>query len=161
MTVIKETKHVLDNLFYLQPGSKFYAYLLENAKLGLSLMDYIISGKEMRGENSSLFKMSDYEACFIDQLNDYEDFCQDNNINMDTYFPLLECTKEDFDRFKRGEPCEPNYQKPPHITNQLDSEPSPSINQFFHQIMDPSDITNGEGVHLSHVQIVLRLLIRK
>ena len=50
MTVIKETKHVLDNLFCLQPGSKFYAYLLENAKLGLSLMDYFISGKEMRGE---------------------------------------------------------------------------------------------------------------
>ena len=145
MTAIKETKHVLDNLFCLQPDSKFYAYLLENAKLGLSLMGYIISGKEMRGENGSHFKMSDYEASLIAQLDDYEAFCCDNNINMNIYFPLLECTKEDFDRFKRDEPCESNYREPPHITNQLDSEPSPSINQLFQQMMGPSPITSGEG----------------
>ena len=50
MTVIKETTHVLDNLFCLQPDSKFHAYLLENARLGLSIMDYVISGKDLRGE---------------------------------------------------------------------------------------------------------------
>ena len=102
MTVIKETKHILDNLFNLQPDSKFYAYLLENSKLGLGVMDYVIIGKELRGENGSCFEMSDYEANLLDQLDDYEAFCYDNQFHMDTKFPLLECTKKDFDRFKRG-----------------------------------------------------------
>ena len=128
MTVIKETTHVLDNLFCLQPDSKFHAYLLENARLGLSIMDYVISGKELRGENGSRFEMSDYEASLIAQLDDYEPFCHDNNVSMDTYFPLLECTKEEFNRSKRGEPCESTYREPPHVTNQLDSEPIPIMN---------------------------------
>ena len=89
--------------------------------------------------------MSNYEASLIAQLDDYETFCHDNNVNMNTYFPLLECTKEEFNRFKRGEPCGSTYWEPPHITNQLDSEPSPSINQLLHQMMGPSPIINREG----------------
>ena len=46
--------------------------------------------------------MSDYEASLIDQLDDYKAFCYDNHLNMDTKFPLLECTKEDFNWFKRS-----------------------------------------------------------
>ena len=121
-TVIAEITHVLDNLFCLQADSKFHAFLLENSRLGLSLMDYAISGKELRGENGSCFKMSDYEASLIAQLDDYETFCHDNNISMDTYFPLLECTKEDFNWFKRGKPYESAYWETPHVINHLDSE---------------------------------------
>ena len=50
MSIEIETKHILDNLFNMQPDSKLYAYLLENSKLGIGVMDYIILGKELRGE---------------------------------------------------------------------------------------------------------------
>ena len=96
MSIEIETKHILDNLFNLQSNSKFYAYLLENSKLGIGVMDYIIIGKELRGENGSCFEISDHEASLIDQLDDYEAFCHDNNVSMDSYFPLLKCTKEEF-----------------------------------------------------------------
>jgi len=102
MSIEIETKHILDNLFDLKPNSKFYAYLLGNSKLGIGIMDYIIIGKELRGENGSCFEISDHEASLIDQLDDYEASCYDNQINMGTKFPLLKCAKEDFDRFKRS-----------------------------------------------------------
>ena len=41
-----------------------------------------------------------------------------------------------------------------------DSEPSPSINQLLHQMMDPSPITNGEGGHSNHMKIVRHPFIR-
>ena len=32
------------------------------------------------------------------------------------------------------------------LDSQLDSEPSPSINQLFHEMIDPSSIINREGL---------------
>ena len=52
--------------------------------------------------------MSSCEASIIVQLDEYENYYFDKGIGMNHKFPLLLCTKEDFDRFKKAAPPKPS-----------------------------------------------------
>ena len=97
MSLTKEVKYVLENLFYLKSSSRFYEFLLNNTKTGLGLNDYVILGKDLHGSNRSRFKMSNCEASLMAKFDEYENYCFDEGIGMNHKFPLLLCTKEDFD----------------------------------------------------------------
>ena len=79
--------------------------------------------------------MSSCEASLMVQLDEHENYCFDEGIGMNHKFPLLLCTKEDFNRFekaalpkpsksalakveftssKSSTPSEPSYEEPPH-----------------------------------------------
>ena len=87
MSIEIETKHVLCNLFCLEPCNEFYAFLMKHAKLGLISTAYWILGKELRlSSNDLVHIMSDYEATLMEQLDAYNMFCYDNEIGMDEEF---------------------------------------------------------------------------
>ena len=125
MSLTKEVKHVLENLFCLKPSSRFYEFLLNNAKTGLGLNDHVILGKDLIGSNGSRFKLSNCKDSLIAQFNEYEDYCFDACVGMNHRFPLLLSTIEDFDRFKKAAPTKTsNHSKPSHEDPLHDAIPS-------------------------------------
>ena len=71
------TKHIdddLENLFCLKPSSRLYESLFKNAKLGLGMSDCATFGKDLHEINGSSFKMSNYEASLMVQLDEYDDY---------------------------------------------------------------------------------------
>ena len=83
----------------------------------------------------------------MDQLEEYENYCFDEDIGMNHEFPLLLCAKEDFNRFKKASPpkpskatskkvkfallnsstlSEPSHEDPPHDVIPLKLTPPPS-----------------------------------
>ena len=125
-----ETKHVLDNLFGLKSNDKFYAFLMDHAKLGVHINDFALCKNKLRigpfHKANSTYDVNDYQASLIAQLNDHDEFCIDNNVLMDVASPLLHCTKEDFDRFKKAVPSKPSNSTPAKPKSTLSKPSTPS-----------------------------------
>ena len=52
----------------------FCAHLVKHAKLGIGMCDYVFYGKELRHYECSTYKLSNYEASLIEQLDEHIDF---------------------------------------------------------------------------------------
>ena len=99
MSIEIETKHFLDNLFCLKSNDELYIYLMNHAKLGMHIHDYIVLGNKLVSSNST-YDLNDHEESLIEQLDAYNQFCYDNEIGMNELFYCLSCTKQEFDKFK-------------------------------------------------------------
>ena len=99
MSVESETKHVLDNLFCLDVKDGLHLYLTKQAKQNIAINDILMIGNKLLSGSSS-YVMNDHETNLMNQLNDYDEHCFNNEINMDETFYLLLCSPEDFNKFK-------------------------------------------------------------
>ena len=90
MSVKIETKHILCDLFCLEPCNEFYAFLVKYANLGVSITTYRVLGKELRFSSKDLvYIMTDHEATLMEKLDAYNMFCYDDEIWMDGEFYFL------------------------------------------------------------------------
>ena len=84
MSVKIETKHILCDLFCLEPCNEFYAFFVNHAKLGVSITVYRVLGKELRLSSTDLVHIMIYhESTLMEQLDAYNMFCYDDEIGMD------------------------------------------------------------------------------
>ena len=82
---------------YLFPGSKIWTSCLFNkvVKLGIAINDIITIGNKLFSGDSSCL-MNDHETNLMNQLNDCDEYCFKNEMNMDKTFYLLLCSPEYF-----------------------------------------------------------------
>ena len=113
MSVIQENKHVLENLFSLDSTSGMHIFLMHQAESGTGIEDFPRKKLQILGSDRE-YCMTSNEANLMDQLMNYVHHFYDNEIAMHESFPLLVCTKEDFNYFKVACPSKttaPSYKE--------------------------------------------------
>ena len=74
MSVLLETRHVLDNLFCLDAKDGLHRYLTKLAKQDIEINDILMIGNKLLSGGSS-YIMNDHETNLMNQLNDYDEHC--------------------------------------------------------------------------------------